>query len=92
MPHQAIITLSLSEAQWDLYPDQAGDNFEHKIVLDLPHGPWVQFRYEGMTNQDGDEKGLPFYSTGLWTINGGDDRVWTDMTVEIIKADHVAAA
>ena len=88
MNHKAIITLSLSEAQWDLYPDQAGDNCEHKIEIDLPHGPWLAVRYESFTNQDGDEKGLPIYTDGLWRLDTDppfDSRVWTDLTIEIVE-------
>ncbi len=82
--YKAIVHLTLSEAQWDLFPEQSGEACEAEFEIPLPDGPWVQFTYGGLMMQDGLGTDL-FFGNDNWAYTG-DGRVWSDVVIEIVEA------
>lgn len=75
---QAVVTLILSEANWDLYPEQAGDACVDQFTIQTPDGPWLQITYDCLCDQNGDV--IAHYANGFWRRGG--DNVYSDITIE----------
>src|SRR5690348_6197214 len=80
--HKAIIHFGLADCG-DLEDPNAGMTRDVEFLL--PEGPWVQFTYEGLRFQNGDETGIHFNTKdAYWRDEAG--LRWSDLTIEIVEA------
>lgn len=86
---QAKITLGLSDCI-EVNGEPLEDPNQGEMVsftVDLVDGPWVQFTYEELRDQDGSkELGVAMRQDGFWGYN---DLRWSDLTISIEEVVEV---
>lgn len=85
---KAKFILMLSEAQWPFYPRQSAEGDlgpKTEFMMDLEYGPWVQFTYGGLRDQEGRGENVMFGGDGMIHHDG---KVYSDLVIEFIPDEE----